>query len=89
MKIWIAHFTGEGTTNLTFHKDEIGALCAGASMMTAEYCQPGNACEGDDPVEFRFIRNYGGTVGLTKIIWITDGFFPGAPEVSIYEREVK
>lgn len=89
MKVWVAEFSdgyGPGKFALFVHRED--AMVQAANWMTAEYKQEGDACEGDDVTEFRTIDNYGDTPGLTKIIWVTDGFFPGAPDASVYEKEI-
>ncbi len=88
MKVWVAEFSGEGVSRFELFVHREDAMVRAADWMTAEYKQEGDACEGDDVTEFRTIDNYGGTEGLTKIIWVTDGFFPGAPDASVYQKEV-
>ena len=89
MKVWVAEFSGaDMTTKFELFNQEIDARVAAANMMTEYYGKEGDACEGDDVTEFRTIENYGGKQGLTKIVWVTDGFFPGAPDASVYQKEI-
>lgn len=88
-KVWVAEIRDEHETRFAIFKEHIDAMTAAADMMIEVYGKPGDACEGDDPTQFRTIENYGGRPGLTKIIWVTEGFFPGAAEANIYAMEVK
>lgn len=91
-KVWVAERSGDGQyPKITLHRTFIDAMTSGSEMMVEVYGKEGNACEGDDPTEYRTIHNYDGIIGLTKIIFVrpADSFFPGDPDVSIYEKEIK
>lgn len=93
MKVWVAALNCEYNSECKFElfTNQMDAMTCAADMMIEIYGKPGDACEGHDPVRYLTIPDYGGTVGLTKIVFVRnpDDFFPGDPDVSIYEKEVK
>lgn len=88
MKVWVAEiYESHGVNKFSLHFKREDAMAVGMGMMRDHY-EPAGSMGDYEPAQFDTIEDYAGRLGLTKIIWVTEGFFPGAAEVSIYEKEI-
>lgn len=91
MKTWVVILAdGMGMIKMEVCEEYNKALHIGGEMMKEEYADDdaGVACEGDEPSKFVIVDDYiPGIVGIFRKRDPED-FFPGEPEVRIYEKEI-